>query len=249
MKAASFLVRGRRGFATHSQPLKELLNHDPTQVAQMKDMMTLVDENDNVVGPISKLEGHLRGRTQLPHRAFSLLLFNSRFEMLLQRRSPKKITFPGLWTNACCSHNSHEAHELQAAPEFIGMRRAAVRRAKFELGIEELDPECDLRVGARILYKADSCETFAEHELDYIIFCVKDLTLWTPAHVNKDEVDSVAWVSRADLDGFLDTERARDGADITPWFRLLKNTKLHAWWAAIEQGRFPSESERIIRFL
>lgn len=69
------------------------------------------------------------------------------------------------------------------------MRRAAVRRAKFELGIDELDPETDLEVVSRILYHADSCETFAEYELDYIIFCKRDLTRWSPnKHINRDEI-------------------------------------------------------------
>ncbi len=49
--------------------------------------MTMVDEEDNVLGPISKIKGHLRqadaSRTQL-HRAFSLLLFNEKNEILLQ---------------------------------------------------------------------------------------------------------------------------------------------------------------------
>ena len=53
----------------------------------MKDSVTLVDENDNVLGPISKVEAHLRsnveGKSLSPHRAFSLFLFNSKNELLL----------------------------------------------------------------------------------------------------------------------------------------------------------------------
>ena len=102
-------------------------------------MMTQVDENDTVVGPISKLEGHLlpekhTDKSKL-HRAFSLFLFNHRNQLLLQQRSKKKITFPLLWTNTCCSHNSHVDNELETGSDFIGMRRAAVRRTLFEMGI------------------------------------------------------------------------------------------------------------------
>lgn len=95
--------------------------YDPSQIAQMQDMMTKVDENDRVLGPISKLDGHLlqhertEKRSEL-HRAFSLLLFNSKNELLLQQRAFKKITFPGRWTNTCCSHNSHIPLELEPEP-------------------------------------------------------------------------------------------------------------------------------------
>lgn len=152
----------------------------------------MVDEHDRIIGPISKLEGHLLQherkqvhRSEL-HRAFSLLLFNSKNEMLLQQRAFKKITFPGRWTNTCCSHNAHVPQELEVEPHFIGMRRAAVRRTNFELGIDDLQTD-DLKIVSRILYYAESCDKFAEHELDYIIFARKDID---PAFVvNPDEIE------------------------------------------------------------
>jgi len=122
------------------------------------------------------------------HRAFSLLLFNSKNELLLQQRAKKKITFPGRWTNTCCSHNAHIETELEEEPHYIGMRRAAIRRTQFELGITDLQVE-DLRVVSRILYYAESCDRFAEHELDYILFAKKDIDLDFAA--NPDEIDAV----------------------------------------------------------
>lgn len=41
----------------------------------------------------------------LLHRAFSVFLFRpSDGRLLLQKRADEKITFPGMWTNTCCSH-------------------------------------------------------------------------------------------------------------------------------------------------
>jgi isopentenyldiphosphate isomerase len=43
------------------------------------DTVTIVDTNDNVIGPKSKVDAHLRAllnKEMLPHRAFSLFLFN-----------------------------------------------------------------------------------------------------------------------------------------------------------------------------
>jgi isopentenyl-diphosphate delta-isomerase len=43
--------------------------------------------------------------TNLLHRAFSVFLFRpSDGALLLQKRADEKITFPGMWTNTCCSH-------------------------------------------------------------------------------------------------------------------------------------------------
>ena len=84
------------------------------------------------------------------------------------------------------------------------MRRAAIRRAEFELGIRDLFVS-DLHVGSRILYYAESCTEFAEHELDYIVFARKDIDLaFKP---NPSEVQAVHWVGLSDLDGFLHEQR------------------------------------------
>ena len=118
----------------------------------MDAQLTVVDHNDNVIGSQSKLDGHLKcklvpGR---PHRAFSLFLFNNKNELLMQQRSAKKITFPNMWANTCCSHPEHKEDELETSQDFIGVRRAAIRRTQFEMGIplNLLDVHC----GARILY-------------------------------------------------------------------------------------------------
>ena len=99
----------------------------------------LVTEQDEVVGKISKVDAHLRALLESnphPHRAFSLLLFNSKNELLLQQRAMGKITFPGMWTNTCCSHPRHNEEELEPR-DYLGIKRAAIRRANFELSIPE----------------------------------------------------------------------------------------------------------------
>lgn len=80
------------------------------------------------------------------------------------------------------------------------MRRAAVRRTLFELGIEDLKTD-DMKVVSRILYYAESCDRFAEHELDYIIFARKDID--PSFKPNPDEIESVQWVSYLDFEDFL----------------------------------------------
>ena len=106
---------------------------DSEQFKQLSDGMILVDEKDNKIGEISKLEGHLKSNNnKFPHRAFSVFLFNEKSELLLQQRSGEKITFPLMWTNSCCSHPLPITEE---EPN-IGVKKGAERRSNFELGID-----------------------------------------------------------------------------------------------------------------
>ena len=48
------------------------------------------------------------------------------------------------------------------------------------------------------------------------------------------------WVARVDLDAFLDDRLQTQGEQTTPWFALLKERKLDAWWRQLEEaGTFP----------
>ncbi|HLA25626.1 MAG TPA: hypothetical protein VJ028_00505 [Patescibacteria group bacterium] len=50
----------------------------------------LVDENDNETGTEEKIKAHKDGKL---HRAFSIFIFNSKCELLLQRRAKEKYHF------------------------------------------------------------------------------------------------------------------------------------------------------------
>ena len=63
--------------------------------------VVLVDENDHEIGTMEKQAAHV---TPHLHRAFSIFLFNSKGELLMQQRALSKYHSPGLWTNTCCSH-------------------------------------------------------------------------------------------------------------------------------------------------
>ncbi len=67
----------------------------------MNDLLILVDENDNEIGLMEKFSVHQTGSL---HRAFSVFIFNSKGELLLQQRAEDKYHSGGLWTNTCCSH-------------------------------------------------------------------------------------------------------------------------------------------------
>ena len=87
------------------------------------DQVILVDTDDNEIGAMEKIEAHRKGEL---HRAFSVLLFNSSGDMLLQKRAKHKYHSAGLWSNACCSHPMPGEN----------MEDAVSRRLNEELGIQ-----------------------------------------------------------------------------------------------------------------
>ena len=133
----SFICHRGSSFAgkmSSSTSLRELSTHDPTQVKLMAEQCILVDEEDGVLGADTKKNCHLNVNIDQGklHRAFSVFLFNSKEELLLQQRSSAKITFPEYLTNTCCSHPLYRPEELEGVE---GVKRAAQRKLNHELGI------------------------------------------------------------------------------------------------------------------
>ncbi|OVA01681.1 NUDIX hydrolase domain [Macleaya cordata] len=201
-----------------------------------EDECILVDENDNVVGHDSKYNCHLMEKIEsenLLHRAFSVFLFNSKYELLLQQRSATKVTFPLVWTNTCCSHPLYRESEL-IQENFLGVRNAAQRKLLDELGIPAEDvPVDDFFPLGRMLYKAPSDGKWGEHELDYLLFMVRDVNV----HPNPDEVADIKYVTQEELKELLrKADAGKEGLKLSPWFRLVVDNFLFKWWDHVKQG-------------
>eukprot|EP00937_MAST-01D_sp_MAST-1D-sp2_P002099 g2099.t1 len=211
---------------------------DESQAAMMAEECILVDDDDNVLGHASKKECHLNTTGPLLHRAFSVFLFNTRGELLMQQRSAEKITFPLYWANSCCSHPLHVPGELEPG---TGVKRAAQRKIEQELGIAaaELPLNCFTFV-TRVHYKARCDEVWGEHEVDHILVCRP------PADVehkpNPNEVHSARYFSADELDEFVAQSDAR-GDLVSPWFRVIHKEKLPQLWKAVLGGDLASVVE------
>ncbi|KAK9063172.1 hypothetical protein SSX86_017042 [Deinandra increscens subsp. villosa] len=203
------------------------------------DECILVDENDNVVGHDTKYNCHLMEKIEkdnLLHRAFSVFLFNSKYELLLQQRSGTKVTFPLVWTNTCCSHPLYRESEL--IPEnSLGVRNAAQRKLLDELGIPAEDVPVDQFTPlGRMLYKAPSDGKWGEHELDYLLFIVRDVAV----NPNPDEVADIKYVNQEALKELLRKADAGEGGlKLSPWFRLVVDNFLFKWWDHVQKGTLP----------
>jgi len=201
-----------------------LRSADEAQASLMAEAVIQVAEDDTVIGPMSKLETH-QGTGHF-HRAFSVLLFNTKGEMLLQQRSPDKVTFPSVWANACCSHPLHSPEELEEEGA-MGVKRAAVRKLEQELGI---DPSTistdDMTFMSKMRYAARMNSEWIEREVDHILVMCADVNL-TP---NPNEVANTMWVSQEQLEAMLLEERPPEEA-IAPWFRCIATRVMQpSWW-------------------
>ncbi|XP_062075703.1 isopentenyl-diphosphate Delta-isomerase I-like [Humulus lupulus] len=213
----------------------------PVLLVEASQSCILVNENDQVVGHVSKMNCHLMENIEkenLLHRAFSVFLFNSKYELLLQQRSVTKVTFSLVWTNTCCSHLLYRESELVAeealANIFLQTRNAAQRKLLDELGIPTEDVPVDQFTPlGRMLYKALSDGKYGEHELDYLLFIVRDVSV----KPNPDEVDDIKYVNWDELKELLRKADAGEGGlKLSPWFRLVVDNFLFKWWGHVEKG-------------
>nr|GEW53168.1 isopentenyl-diphosphate delta-isomerase I [Tanacetum cinerariifolium] len=200
------------------------------------DECILVDESDNVVGHDTKYNCHLMEKIEtgkMLHRAFSVFLFNSKYDLLLQQRSGTKVTFPLVWTNTCCSHPLYRESEL-ISEDVLGVRNAAQRKLLDELGIPAEDVPVDqFTPVSRMLYKAPSDGKWGEHELDYLLFIVRDVAV----NPNPDEVADIKYVNQEDLKELLrKADAGEEGLKLSPWFRLVVDNFLYKWWDHVQKG-------------
>ena len=209
------------------QNLLTSLGADETQSALMAEAIILTDEWDHVIGPASKIAAH-KG-TGAYHRAFSVLLFDSKNRLLLQRRASDKVTFPDVWANSCCSHPLHSEEEMDET-NAIGVKRAAVRKLEQELGISPNQVPLDaFHFITKMRYSARMNETWTEREIDHILVIQADVDL-SP---NPNEISETLWVTQSELEAMLIDEDGTAGV-IAPWFRCIAARVMNdAWWQAI----------------
>ena len=162
----------------------------------MPETVVLVDEKDNPVGYEEKIRAHSNGGKL--HRAFSIFIYNSKNEMLLQLRSNSKHHFQNLWSNPCCSH-PRKGEELA---------NAVHRKLRQEFGFDT-----DLKETFSFVYKAEDLKSgLTEHEFDHVFVGTFDGV----PKPNPKEIDDWKWVTPA----VLKLDIANNPERYTPWLRI-----------------------------
>ena len=137
----------------------------------------LVNDKDQPLGAMEKMEAHEKG---VLHRAFSVFVFNSKGQMLLQKRADEKYHSPGLWSNTCCSHprTGEKTHE-------------AVHRRM----VEEFGFDCEMEEAFSFIYKSGVGDGLTEHEFDHVFTGTSDTTpLPNPEEVSDWKYVEMDWL-------------------------------------------------------
>lgn len=166
----------------------------------MSEYVILVDNNDIEVGTMAKLEAHQKG---VLHRAFSIFIFNSKGEMLLQQRAFNKYHSGGLWSNACCSHPLPGENILNAAKRRL---------------IEEMGITTNLQAIYSFTYNVKLDNELSEHEFDHVFLGICD----KKPLINKEEISNWKYVTVPEL--MIDIEI--NPHSYTSWFKICLNNVL-----------------------
>ena len=163
----------------------------------MIENVILVNELDQEVGSMEKMEAHKKG---LLHRAFSVFIFNQKGEVLLQQRALGKYHSGGLWTNTCCSHPRSGETTLEA-----GKRRL----------MEEMGFTCELDAVFSFTYKVELDQGLIEHELDHVLVGTYSGS-FSP---NPEEVMNTVWMPLEQL--IFDCQYRPE--KYTSWLQIIIN--------------------------
>ncbi|NLI11774.1 isopentenyl-diphosphate Delta-isomerase [Pelotomaculum propionicicum] len=177
----------------------------------MQEYVTLVDENDKVVGVAEKIDAHKNPKL---HRAFSIFITNSKGEFLIQQRAENKYHCPGMWANTCCGH-PRPGESLE---------EAAHRRLQEEMGF-------DTRMVKvfSFIYKTEFENGLTEKEYDHVFVGKWD---GIPKK-NINEVADYKWISR----DILEEDIKKNPEIYTSWFKIAWEILLaRNWGKAIKDG-------------
>jgi len=158
-------------------------------------MVILVDNNDQQIGTMAKLEAHEKA---LLHRAISVFIFNSKNEVLMQQRASHKYHSGSLWTNACCSHPAPNELTIDAANRRL---------------FEEMGLKTELKFVFKFKYKAAFENELTEHEIDHVFVGKTDQT----PIINTEEAADYKYMKLEDIQKEI-SERPEL---YTVWFRII----------------------------
>jgi len=161
----------------------------------MEEKVILVNEKDEEIGTMPKMEAHEKG---ILHRAFSVFIMNEKGELLLQQRAASKYHSPLLWTNSCCSHQRVGESNIEA-----GKRRLH----------EEMGFETELKDVVSFIYKAPFDNGLTEHEFDHVLVGNYN----EDPVVNKEEVHDFKWKTLE----FVKDDIELHPEIYTEWFKII----------------------------
>lgn len=166
-----------------------------------EEQVILVDQNDQPIGLMPKLEAHQKA---VLHRAFSVFILNDQNEIMLQQRAREKYHSPLLWTNTCCSHQREGETNIEA-----GNRRL----------FEEMGFHAELRELFHFIYRAPFDNGLTEHELDHVMIGRYN----GKPNINPEEVEAWKWMKIEDIKA----DMVANPEIYTVWFKIIFDEFYH----------------------
>jgi len=166
-----------------------------------EEQVILVNEKDEPIGLMNKLEAHEKA---ILHRAFSVFILNDKNEVMLQQRAHHKYHSPMLWTNTCCSHQREGESNIEA-----GKRRL----------LEEMGFQTELKELFHFIYKAPFDNGLTEHELDHVLIGYSNEV----PNINNEEVENWKWMKIDDIK----TDMTQNSNEYTVWFKIIFDEFYH----------------------
>ncbi len=170
----------------------------------MKESVIIVNAGSQAVGTMDKMAAH---RTGALNRAFSVFIFNSNGQLLLQQRALDKYHSGGLWTNTCCSHPMPGETNLDAAH----------RRLNEEMGMD-----CELTELFQFTYRHEFENGLIEHEYDHVFMGISDQA----PEINPSEVAGFKYM---DTDRLI-PELIQSPDKYTAWFKICLDKVLEKYY-------------------
>jgi isopentenyl-diphosphate Delta-isomerase len=143
----------------------------------IKQQVVLINKNNRRIGVMEKIKAHREG---LLHRAFSIFIFNSKGELLIQQRAMTKYHSGSLWSNTVCSHPKPDETYNQAVH----------RRLKEEMGFD-----CKLRKIFCFIYNTGFKNGLIENEYDCVFMGRFD----GKPRINPQEIMDWRWIPVKEL--------------------------------------------------
>jgi len=163
----------------------------------MPEYISIVDENDNIIGTEEKMKCH--DGDGILHRAFTLMVINSKSEFLITKRVKGKRLWPGFWDGSISSH----VHEGETYED------AARRRLPDELGVECKKVDFLFKIRYQTRYK----DVGSENEIDAFLI-TEGIDEIFP---NEEEISDYKFLSLDELKEDIE----KNPHEYAPWFLII----------------------------
>jgi isopentenyldiphosphate isomerase len=162
-----------------------------------EDIFDVVNDRDEVIDRRPRGEVHRLG---LLHRAVHILVFNSRGQVFLQKRSMKKDRQPGLWDSSASGHvDSGEDYDA-----------AAMRELREEIGLALTRPP-------KRLFKINACAE-TDQEFVWVYRCESE----GPFEANPDEIERGGWFAPEEVTRWMAGQSQEFAKTLLHFWRRLR---------------------------